>query len=295
MPFLPTLLGLFTALCWGSADFLSRTQSGKVGYYRTTVYVHVVTTATLLLFIPVLQPKLVFDLDALAALAISGAVNFFAFLFLYRAFHRGVVSVVAPIAYTYPAVTTILAVLVLGTVLSLESALALSAIMLGVILLSTRFSELRKRAPLLGGTRLSAGVGWAIAASVSFGAIYVVVGEYTPVLGYVLPSVMLRGVGTLTGFLAAPILGEKVRPNRASLSTVVFSMGVLESLGFLSFNFGISLGGSSLPIVAAMSGMGGAVATAYALVLLRERLERNQVLGVALAFVGVFALLYFTA
>ncbi len=295
MAYLPTLLGLFTALCWGTADYLSRTQSGKVGYYRTSVYMHVMTTFMLLLFIPLLQPKLVFSQTALAALAVSGAVNFFAFLFLYRAFYRGVVSVVAPIAYTYPAVTTVLAVLVLGTVLTFDSALALAAIMLGVILLSTKFSQLKRRGGGTGRSSLTVGVGWAILASVSFGAIYVVVGNYTPVVGYVLPSVILRGVGTLTGFLVAPILGESVRPNRASLSTVILAMGALESFGFLSFNFGISLGGSSLPIVAAISGMGGAVATAYAIVLLKERLERNQVVGVALAITGVFTLLYLTA
>ena len=38
--------------------------------------------------------------------------------------------------------------------------------------------------------------------------------------------------------------------------------------------------------------MGGAVAASYGLAFLRERLEPNQVLGVMLALIGVFVLLY---
>ena len=47
-------------------------------------------------------------------------------------------------------------------------------------------------------------------------------------------------------------------------------------------------------MLAALSGLGGAVAASYALMLLKERLEKNQLIGAALAIVGVAALLYFT-
>jgi multidrug transporter EmrE-like cation transporter len=38
--------------------------------------------------------------------------------------------------------------------------------------------------------------------------------------------------------------------------------------------------------------MGGAVAAGYGLVLLKERLELNQIIGVVLSLLGVFTLLY---
>jgi drug/metabolite transporter (DMT)-like permease len=43
------------------------------------------------------------------------------------------------------------------------------------------------------------------------------------------------------------------------------------------------------------SGMGGVFMVGFGIVLLRERLEPNQLLGVALSIIGVAALLYLTA
>jgi len=293
MSYLPTLLGLFTAFCWGTADFLSRSQSRRVGHYKTTVYTHITTFAMLVVIFLVLQQRPILPLNAGLILLSAGVVNFFAFIFLYRSFQHGVVAVIAPIAYTYPAVTTVLAVVLLGTVLAPSTSFALAGIMIGVLLLAFRFSELRKSTAGAGGSALTAGVGSAAVSAFSFGAVYVGVGYVTPMVGYVIPILILRGVGSLVGFVIAPALHQSVRPSRECFSRTVLAIGVLEAIGFLSFNYGISLRASSLPIVAALSGMGGAFAAGYAMLLLRERLERNQLLGIVLSIGGVFVLLYY--
>ena len=71
------------------------------------------------------------------------------------------------------------------------------------------------------------------------------------------------------------------------------AIGVLEAFGFLAFTSGIAAAGQALPVVTAISGMGGAVAASYGIAFLKERLEPNQLIGVALSLAGVFALLYF--
>ena len=293
MSSLPIVIGLVTALCWGTSDFLSRIQSEKVGHYNTTVYMHVTTLAILLLLVPLLDPPFRFALLPFAALAAAGVLNFLAFIALYRAFHKGVVSVVAPVAYTYPAVTTVVSVAVLGVVISATRVLAIAGIILGVVLLSMRYSELRSYSKGNGRPALTAGVVAAVTSSVTFGIVYVVLGYATPAVGYFLPVVVLRGVGTITGFVLAPVFRERVHPSRKSFSRVILVMGVLEAVGFLIFNYGVSLGADSLPVVAAISGMGGAVAAVYGMAFLRERLETNQLLGAVLSVAGVFALLYF--
>jgi drug/metabolite transporter (DMT)-like permease len=294
MSYIPVLLGILTAFCWGTSDFLSRWSSAKVGPYRTTVYMHVVSIVTILLLVPVLRPSLSATPLMVFILLVIGAVNFFAFIFLYRGLHRGVVSVVAPIAYSYPAVTTVLAVLLLGARLTQESTLALASIMIGVILLSTKLSELYKSLSGNGLLRVVPGVGPAIISATSFGAVYIGIGYVTPSVGYFLPALFLRVLGGLFGFFFAPILRQSVRPDRHSINPTIVIMGILESLGILCFNLGVSFGSSSLPVVAALSGMGGAFATSYAMLFLRERLELNQVVGILLSISGVFVLLYLT-
>ena len=253
---------------------------------------HVISFLILVALLPVLTPSASLTPSAALALLAAGILNFAAFVHIYRAFHKGVVSVVAPIAYTYPVVTTVSSVLLLGVVLTPVRVTLIGCVVVGVILLSARFSEFRRRGSAGGGSGLTVGVASAVIASIFFGLAYVGIGYATPSAGYVLPVVFLRGVGTVVGILAAPFLRENIRPTKASLSKVILTMGALEAVGFLAFNYGLSLDSDVLPVIAAISGMGGAVAALYALTFLKERLERNQVVGLGLAVLGVFALLY---
>lgn len=292
MAYLPVLLGALTAFCWGTSDYLSRSSSNKVGHYRTTVYMHVVSITFLILLLPLLAPNFKVSLELFLVLVGLSALNFFAFIFLYRGFHLGVVSVVAPIAYSYPIVTTVFAVVVLGAMLTEFRTFALVGVIFGVILVSTKFSELKKYFRGGGLVKVTPGVDSAILSAISFGSVYVGLGFVTPLVGYALPVLFLRGLGTLFGFAFAPLLKQDVRLRRDSITKVIFSMGLLETVGLLSFNLGVSFGSSTLPVVAALSGMGGAFATSYAIVLLREKLELNQFAGIFLSVAGVFALLY---
>jgi drug/metabolite transporter (DMT)-like permease len=292
MVYSSVLFGLLTALCWGTADYMSRRQSERVGHYKTVVYSQAVTLAVLLALLPFLTSSFSVPLYSGLALVLAGLLNFVAFIFLYRAFHKGVVSVVAPVAYTYPAITTVLSIAILGTVIAANQITAIAGVIIGVVLLSTRFSELRAYLRGRGAPNMTAGVGAAIGSSVFFGVVYIGVGYASPNVNYAIPAVVLRGVAALAGFSLAPLLKQDVRPTRALLSNTILVMAVLEAVGFLSFTYGISQGGSSLPIVAALSGMGGAVATTYAIAFLKERPEANQIVGIILSLAGVFALLY---
>jgi len=284
--------GLATAFCWGTADYMSRSQSERVGYYRTIIYSHMITLMVVLALIPIISPKLAFPVYPVLALIGAGVINFAAFVFLYRAFHRGVVSVVAPVVYTYPAVTAVLAVVILGASLSVLQVVALAGIIAGVILLSTRFSELRAYLRGAGAPRLTKGVGLAVGASLCFGMVYIGIGYAAPSVSVVLPVIFLRIIAISAGFLLAPVLRQEAKPSRLVISKTMIAMGVLEAFGFLAFTYGIEAAGSALPVVTALSGMGGAVATSYGLVFLKERLEPNQLLGVLLSLAGVFVLLY---
>ena len=284
--------GLATAFCWGTADYMSRSQSERVGYFRTIIYSHMITLMVVLALIPIISPKLAFPVYPVLALIGAGVINFAAFVFLYRAFHRGVVSVVAPVVYTYPAVTAVLAVVILGASLSVLQVVALAGIIAGVILLSTRFSELRAYLRGAGAPRLTKGVGLAVGASLCFGMVYIGIGYAAPSVSVVLPVIFLRIIAISAGFLLAPVLRQEAKPSRLVISKTMIAMGVLEAFGFLAFTYGIEAAGSALPVVTALSGMGGAVATSYGLVFLKERLEPNQLLGVLLSLAGVFVLLY---
>ncbi|MDV3277912.1 MAG: DMT family transporter [Nitrososphaerales archaeon] len=128
MSSLPILLGLTAAVCWGSSDYISRYQSEKVGHYNTVVYTLSTNLLVLFLLFPLLHPPIAVSPAPTLLLVGAGALNFFAFIFLYKALHKGVVSAVAPVAYTYPVVTTILSVFLLGSVLTVSEAVAIAGV-----------------------------------------------------------------------------------------------------------------------------------------------------------------------
>ena len=118
------------------------------------------------------------------------------------------------------------------------------------------------------------------------------IGYTAPLVSVVLPVLVLRAVAVVAGLLLAPIFHQNLRPSRVVFSSRIIAMGVLEGLGFLVFTYGISTAGGSLPVVTALSSMGGAVAASYGLAFLKERLEPNQMIGITLSLFGVFTLLY---
>src|SRR5215472_14094849 len=103
------LLGLLTALSWGSGDFIARLATHRIGALRCLLYMQLVGFLLLSLALPWLgglghladgsgwQPW--------AWGALAGFFNAFSSLALYRAFEIGKMAVVAPLSASYPALT----------------------------------------------------------------------------------------------------------------------------------------------------------------------------------------------
>src|SRR6266567_1191185 len=102
------LLGLLTALTWGSADFIARFATHRVGTLRTMLYMQVTGFLLLTISMPWLggwghladgsgwQPW--------AWGFLAGLLNACATLSLYRSFEIGKMAVVAPLSASYPAI-----------------------------------------------------------------------------------------------------------------------------------------------------------------------------------------------
>jgi uncharacterized membrane protein len=144
---LAALYGLAAALCWGVADFISRQPSQRIGYYITSTYVQLFSFVALAVYIVGVAPaslgKLSENHSILAENLIIGVFMFVAFLFLYRGYAGGIMSIAAPIASSYPVVTIILSVTILGITISKFTVFGISIVVLGIILAGIKISELR--------------------------------------------------------------------------------------------------------------------------------------------------------
>jgi drug/metabolite transporter (DMT)-like permease len=165
---------------------------------------------------------------------------------------------------------------------------------LGIVLVSTSFSDLRK---ILGrGRMLAPGVGSALIAAVFFGISWTSFGYASQTMGYLLPAIAVRLGAAAVGFGLTPVFKERIRPSFGKALPRFLLMVVLESAGVVIFSLGVVLSASpdAVPILATFGAMSAAVTVAYAITFLKERLELNHIIGVTMLITGVVVLLYLT-
>src|SRR5258708_33285292 len=130
------LLGLLTALSWGSSDFLARFTTRRIGSLRTTLYMQLVGLVLLTIFLPRIGGwGHLFDgsgWQPWAWGALAGALNGISTLSLYRSFEVGKLAVVAPLSASYPALTVAISIFT-GEHLSVMRATGIALILAGVI------------------------------------------------------------------------------------------------------------------------------------------------------------------
>jgi drug/metabolite transporter (DMT)-like permease len=288
------ILGLTAALCWGVADFLARFAARRVGAYRTSFFMQLVGFTVLSIFLFSIGARGSLGADAAAGwqpwawAALAGLLNTGCSLAFYRSFEIGVLTVVAPIASSYPVLTLLLSV-VSGERLTQRGCAGIAAVLVGVVLASTSFQPSGDAtADALPGAprRLSSGVGWAVAASAGFGVLFWLLGFHVmPVLGGYASVWVIRLVTFSTlGLVAAPAR-QRLRPPRGDVWWLLVGIGILDTSAFVASNLGLKTG--HVAVVTVIASLFSAVTVFLAWVFLRERLQRSQWLGIFLIFVGI--------
>jgi drug/metabolite transporter (DMT)-like permease len=277
------VLGVATAVSWGSADFLARFATRSVGSVRALFGMQFwgAIFVTILLFFARDWGHL-FDGSGWQPWAwgiLAGSINTFAMLALYRAFEMGKLSLVGPVSASYPALTVILSLLS-GERLSAYRALGIIAAVLGVV-----FVAAGEKSSGVPGPRVS-GIGWAIAAAFSFAILFWLLGLcMIPRTGALATVWLIRVSGaliTLVVLLAKKIpLPVKDKRTRAQL----YTMGYLDTAAFTLSNLGMRI--EQVAIISVLGSLYGAVTVALAAIFLKERIAPLQWTGIAAIFLGV--------
>jgi drug/metabolite transporter (DMT)-like permease len=282
------VLGVPTAVSWGSADFLARFATRSVGSVRALLGMQFwgAIFVTILLFFAHDWGHL-FDGSGWQPWAwgiLAGAINTFAMLALYRAFEIGKLSLVGPVSASYPALAVVLS-LFSGERLTLYRSLGIFAALLGVFLVAT--GEKSSGAPdSAGKSEGSAGLGWAIAASLSFGSLFWLLGlRMIPQTGALATVWLIRVIGALLTFFV--LLSKKIplRIKNKRTSAQLYGMGYLDTGAFVLSNLGMRI--EQVAVVSVLGSLYGAVTVALAAIFLKERIAPLQWTGIASIFLGV--------
>jgi drug/metabolite transporter (DMT)-like permease len=286
------LLGLATALCWGSADLFARFATRKIGTFRTMLYMQLCGCFLLTLIMPWLGGwGHLADGSGWRPWAwgvLAGSLNTVSTLALYRSFEIGKLSIVAPLSASYPVLTLLLSVFT-GERLTLVRFVGIVLAIVGVVLVAGGekipgdVSSLDAELP---SGKKSWGVGWALLSAIGFGVMFWLLGiRVVPVLGAA-PSVWaIRATSVFSTVLVVFLARHSMaRPSNRDVPWI-FAVGLLDTSAYLFNNYGMQQ--EQVSVVSVLASLYGAVTVALAAILLREHVSRLQWLGIAAIFAGV--------
>jgi len=282
------LLGVATAVSWGSADFLARFATLSVGSVRALLGMQFwgAIFVTILLFFARDWGHL-FDGSGWQAWGwgiFAGIVNTFAMLALYRAFEIGKLSLVGPVSASYPALTVILSLLS-GERLSAYRGLGIIAALGGVLLVAS--GEKPQNTPETPEkSKGIAGFGWAVAAALGFGILFWLLGtKIIPRTGALATVWLIRVTGVALTFAIVLVNKIPLRIKNKRTRAQVYSMGYFDTAAFALSNLGMRM--EQVSVISVLGSLYGAVTVAFAAIFLKERIAPLQWTGIAAIFAGV--------
>src|ERR1700683_1755893 len=287
------LLGLLTALSWGSSDFLARFASRRIGALRTTFYMQLAGLVLLTIFLPWIgggghlldgagwQPG--------SGGAAAGVLNGVSSLSLYRSFEVGKLAVVAPVSASYPALTVAISVFT-GEHLTTMRGAGIAFVLIGVVVVVRGEAKPEKSAaasPSMPENRAASGIGPALIAAVAFGVLFWLLGNrVVPRVGFASTVWMIRLTSSALTGLAILIMKQPISvPRKSSVSLWLLGMGLLDTAAFVLNNRGMQL--EQVSVVSVLASLYGAVTVILSTVVLRERMSRWQWLGIVAIFAGI--------
>jgi drug/metabolite transporter (DMT)-like permease len=273
--------GFLAAMSWATATLASSRSSRMIGPMSVLGWVMAVG------WLAAAGPALIStptDLDAgkVIGMIVVGLSHNLGLLLAYAALSIGRVSIVAPITSTEGALAAGLSV-VLGEALGISTAILLAVIAVGVVMAAVERAADRPESPATAPAHNRRAALLAFAAALTF-SIGLVGSGKLGAAGVPPAWVMLasRTVGVLIIVLPL-VLTRRFRLTRPALPLVVLA-GVLEVFGGAVY---VVAATQDIAVAAVLSSQFAAIAAVAAYFLFKERLQRLQIVGIALIAVGI--------
>jgi drug/metabolite transporter (DMT)-like permease len=278
------LLGLATALAWGSSDFLARYATRGLGTLRALFCMQAFGATFLTIFLLATgRWGHLFDGSGWRPWAWGiavGVCNSLGMLAFYRCIELGKLSVVAPLSASYPVLTLLLTV-TSGERLTLTRICGIAATLLGVILVARG-----EAGPGSEARNAKQGIIWALCASLAFGVMYWILGlRVIETTGAYATVWLIRLTGASITFSLLLLSRATFPKGQASSIARTVGMGFLDTGAFVLSNRGMQM--EQVSVVTVLSSLYGAVTVVLAAILIRERVSRVQWLGIVAIFAGI--------
>ena len=268
-------LSLAACLGWGVADFLGGLKSRQLSVFSVLMVSSFFGLGTILVIVLVRGVAPPGD-PALLLAVVGGIAGVAAMFFLYRGLSIGSMAIVAPISAT-GVILPVIVSLAAGDNPSFLQKLGIAAAIIGAVLAS------REKNDDGNGSRLSTGVGLAIGSAIAAGVFFVVMDQASEADPYWAAFLMRF---SYFAFLIIIFLLKRpvVQAGKVHMPAIIV-LGICDALA--GFAYALATTRGMLGLVAVVGALYPAVTVLLSMLVLGERPQRTQFIGVLLAVGGV--------
>jgi transporter family protein len=279
---LSVLSGLAGMFGWGLYDFLGGVYSKQIGPFKSFFWSQLAGFVTILLLLFAFPIVLKIPIWMIILLPVAAIVYSSGYLFFFKGFEKGNVSIVAATMNLWAVFTMLFAFVFMGQRLSAVQSLGVFMIISGVTLASLNWNEIKNHS-----FKLSLGVKETVLGAFFFGVFWNISEVISENIGW-LPTTLFVKFGIVVFLLLFSLavrnkLGLSKSPVKTKLA--VLSMGCIEAWAVAIVNYGLTIGDAILitPIASALS----IVTITLAIIFLKDSVTKLQGLGMVAAVAGI--------
>jgi transporter family protein len=279
---LSILSGIAGMLGWGIYDFLGGVYAKQIGPFKSFFWSQLAGLISVLLLIFVFAISL--DVPVLVIILLPIAAIFYSagYLFFFRGFEIGNVSIVAATMNLWAVFTMLFAFIFMGQRLSTIQSFGVFMIISGVTLASLNWSAIRNQR-----FQLSSGVKETVLGAFFFGVFWNMSEVISEEIGWLLTTLLVKFGIILFLLLFSFLKKRELDLTKATTKTkcMVVLMGIIEAGAVAIVNYGLTIGDAILitPIASALS----IVTIALAIIFLKDKVTKLQGLGIITAIAGI--------
>lgn len=267
---------------WGIYDFLGGVYTKQIGPFRSFFWSQLAGFVSTLLLLTIFTISLDISFLVIVLLSIASILYSAGYLFFFKGFELGNVSIVAATMNLWAVFTMLFAFLFMGQRLSTTQTFGVVMILSGVTLASLNWNEIRNQ-----GFRLSSGVKETIAGAFFFGIFWNISELITEEIGWLLTTLFVKLGIVLFLLIFSFFIKRELDLTKASTKTkyMVVVMGIIEAGAVAIVNYGLTIGDAILitPISSALS----IVTITLAIIFLKDKITKLQRLGILTAIAGI--------
>ncbi len=274
------LFGIASMLGYGISDFFPSRLTKSAGSVNLLFWYFSISSLMLAVVGLLVSGFPIITSDDAILIVGAIALNVLGLLTFLKGLKIGKLSIIAPISGSWSVITVLIGVIFLSEALNVLEIVGIILVIFGTLLASLRIRDVLrlKRDTIISGSE------YAVATMLIWGVLFALIGILSKRIGWLSP-IFIVTVGSAVVLFVYSVVGKVELKFPVKLYRMVGLWTLTGTLAFIFYSLGTNYG--YISIVSPITAASAFVAVILGVIVLRERLENEQRLGIVLIIIGI--------